>query len=108
MRLSSAAVSSSTSTAVPPPPPPQSSQCVVYLQNYRAPAYYKALQNSKSFLGKIHASLIIHNFAKTSLLIKDAVDVDSLSNMQETLLRFFKSSKKKNLTPTFYYILSYL
>ena len=48
VRLSSAAVSS-TSTAVPPPP--QSSQCVVYLQNYRAPAYYKALQNSKSFLG---------------------------------------------------------
>ena len=49
VRLSSAAVSS-TSTAVPSPPP-QSSQCVVYLQNYRAPAYYKALQNSKSFLG---------------------------------------------------------
>ena len=51
VRLSSAAVSSSTSTAVPPPPPPQSSQCVVYLQNYIALAYYKALQNSKSFLG---------------------------------------------------------
>ena len=51
--LSSAAVSSSTSTAVPPPPPPpppQSSQCVVYLQNYIAPAYYTGLQN-KSFLG---------------------------------------------------------
>ena len=47
VRLSSAAVSS-TSTAVPPPP--QSSQCVVYLQNYIAPAYYTGLQN-KSFLG---------------------------------------------------------
>ena len=99
VRLSSAAVSS-TSTAVPPPPPPQSSQCVVYLQNYIAPAYYKALQN-KSFLGlttcQSHHTQLCENISSNKGCSRRGVIIEQARNFT----KIFKI-KQKNLTPTFY------
>ena len=106
VRLSSAAVSS-TSTAVPPPPPPQSSQCVVYLQNYIAPAYYKALQN-KSFLGlttcQSHHTQLCENISSNKGCSRRGVIIEKARNFT----KIFKIKQKKKLTPTFYYKLSYL